>query len=150
MKATQSERHRWSWFFTPVLARLLQPRWQAWVVLAAAGLISGGSFLGWPVWVCPFHALTGVPCPGCGLSRAVTLLLQGKGEESLQVHAFAPVFLAGLVLIGGVSLLPERAYRQAVGWIGRFERRTGCSTILLILLIMYWVIRLITQGFHFI
>lgn len=146
----QPEGHRWSWFFTPVLARLLQPRWQAGVVIAAAGLLVGGAFLGWPLWVCPFHALTGVPCPGCGLSRAVILLLQGDWGGALRVHAFAPLLLAALVLMGVVSLLPERTYRQTVGWIARFERRTGSSSIFLIVLIMYWVIRLITQGFHFI
>jgi len=29
-------------------------------------------------WKCPFLALTGHPCPGCGMTDAVKFLLQGK------------------------------------------------------------------------
>lgn len=42
-------------------------------------------FLGWP---CPFRALTGLYCPGCGGTRAFSALLAGHVLESLKWHPF--------------------------------------------------------------
>ena len=57
-----------------------------------------------PGLVCPFRALTGLPCPLCGMTRAVTAGLRGDVIASLR---FQP---AGLVLIAlGVCLLVRRS-----------------------------------------
>ena len=47
---------------------------------------------------CLFRILFGIPCPGCGLSRAASLLTQGRLEESLTVHPFLIPRLFVLVL----------------------------------------------------
>ena len=47
---------------------------------------------------CLFRILFGMPCPGCGLSRAASLLTQGRLEESLTVHPFLIPLLFVLVL----------------------------------------------------
>ena len=47
---------------------------------------------------CLFRILFGIPCPGCGLSRAASLLTQGRLEESLSVHPFLIPLLFVLVL----------------------------------------------------
>ncbi len=135
---------------TPVLSRLLRPRWHAWVVLAAAAAQLGGSMLGVSLWVCPFHAFTGMPCPGCGLSRAIVLFLQGHWGEAFQAHAFAPLFFLGFVVMGVVSCLPGAAYQKTLVWIETFERQTGLTAVILISLMIYWLVRLITMGIHFI
>lgn len=44
---------------------------------------------------CPFVLLTGLPCAGCGMTRAVILLLKGRIVESLAMH---PMVL-GFVLL---------------------------------------------------
>ena len=38
---------------------------------------------------CAFHTLTGLPCPGCGLTRAVVCLCHGRLSESLAFHPLA-------------------------------------------------------------
>ena len=38
--------------------------------------------------VCPIRRLWGIPCPGCGISRAGMLLLEGKLKEAFRMHAF--------------------------------------------------------------
>ncbi|MCR4690348.1 MAG: DUF2752 domain-containing protein [Lachnospiraceae bacterium] len=45
--------------------------------------------------VCPMQIVCGIPCPGCGLTRAGVLLLQGKVAESFRMHPF----LMGWVLL---------------------------------------------------
>jgi len=48
--------------------------------------------------VCPFYNLTGLPCPGCGLTRAFVCLGHGQWRESLHWHPLG-------WLIYGVCLL---------------------------------------------
>jgi hypothetical protein len=39
------------------------------------------------VWRCPIYHIIGLPCPGCGMSRACLAFLQGNLSKSLQMHA---------------------------------------------------------------
>ena len=48
---------------------------------------------------CLFHLLTGLYCPGCGGTRAVKYLFQGKWGQSFVYHP--------LVLYGGAALALE-------------------------------------------
>lgn len=44
---------------------------------------------------CPFRFLTGISCPGCGMSRAVTSVLTGGFNEAFHFHPLVfvmPVF----------------------------------------------------------
>lgn len=59
---------------------------------------------------CPFHALTGLNCPGCGLTRGFHALFQGDILTALHFNALLPVYLLlflylfvslGLILIRG-------------------------------------------------
>jgi hypothetical protein len=53
---------------------------------------------------CPLHALTGVPCPGCGSTRAALAL---AGADVLEAVAFNPLAaLAGLVFLVGGFVAP--------------------------------------------
>lgn len=36
--------------------------------------------------ICLLNAITGIPCPGCGLTRAGVLALQGRFTESFTMH----------------------------------------------------------------
>jgi hypothetical protein len=45
---------------------------------------------------CPFHALTGMPCPGCGSTRALVALVGGDFAAAL---GWNPV--AALAILGG-------------------------------------------------
>lgn len=52
----------------------------------ALGLLWGVSQL-WPGAArCPFKALTGIPCPGCGGRRALDLVLQGRFCDALWLN----------------------------------------------------------------
>ena len=76
--------------FSPTLALLLQRRSLAVAISAAA---CGQMILvraGLPSWPCPFAHALGVPCPGCGLSRASVALVAGDWRTAFMLHAYAP------------------------------------------------------------
>ena len=128
--------------FAPVLGPLLQSRriivLLAAVTLALVALTSAGI----TVWQCPLRSTLGVPCPGCGLTRAMVLLIQGKWQASFDLHAFAPIFLGiGIILAIG-SVLPTRLQQMAAYQIANFERRTGIVALLGFSFMLYWFLRI--------
>ena len=54
----------------------------------------GGAFI-----PCPFHAATGLWCPGCGMTRAVHHLVTGDVTSALSSNVLLPVVL--LVAVWG-------------------------------------------------
>jgi hypothetical protein len=103
------------------------------VALAAAGAAWAVSPVHPPL-VCPLRALTGIPCPVCGMTRAVSAAMEGHLWESLR---FQPAGLALLLL--GVVLLVRR---------GRDPVRVPVWTVLTVLALMWaWNLTL-NPTFH--
>lgn len=130
-------------WFTPVISTFIQNRTES-LVLAGVGLAQVGLvYAHLPGWPCPFKAVFGIPCPGCGLSTACTQLLRGQWRESLQTHAFAPFFLLGLAVILVGCLLPDKTRAIFVQRIQTFESRSGITAWFLLALFCYWGLRLL-------
>ncbi len=51
--------------------------------------------------ICQFHRLTGLNCPGCGMTRALFALLHGEFLQALRDNALGVFTLAALALRGG-------------------------------------------------
>jgi hypothetical protein len=51
---------------------------------------------------CVFHRITGIDCPFCGMTRATLAIGRGDLRSALAFHPFAPVVLAGLVVLLGL------------------------------------------------
>ena len=127
--------------FTPVLAPLVQDRRITLILMGVAALQVWLTAMGFPGWQCPIKSSLGISCPGCGLSSAIVFLIQGQWRVAVSVHAFAPVFLIGYLLMMVAIILPERLHRGYVRWITWLERCTGIIPLLLISIIVYWVLR---------
>ena len=129
---------------TPIVTPILKERYLPYILagfgVAQITLVASGQH----GWQCPIKAALGIPCPGCGLTNATVLLLHGKWRESLATHAFAPIFLVGLLLITVVSLLPGRWRAKAVDAVALMEKRTGFAAIVLLALMGYWGMRLLS------
>lgn len=131
----------------PVLAALLEERSGSAIIVGVAVTHAGLVIAGLPAWQCPIRAATGVPCPGCGLSRATSALIHGDWRSAMDLHIFAPLFVLIFAVMAIVTLLPAQHHQRAVNMIRAFERRTGLVTITLLGLMLYWAIRLLWTGF---
>jgi len=125
------------------ISPLLRDRKFTLVVAGAAGVQIALVSLSLPGWECPFFRVTGIPCPGCGLTRAVILLLKGDLQASLRFHAFAPIVLLTAVALILVLLLPRSITQPAIARLDRLEQQTGFTVIILVGLILYWLARLL-------
>ena len=95
---------------------------------------------------CPGAALFGVPCPGCGLSRAASLLLHGDLQGALLLHPLSPV-LVPLVLAAATRAAFEHVRGAApavhTGRAARGLRRSQrlLSWLLVGLVLVVWAAR---------
>jgi len=62
--------------------------------------------------VCLMHRLTGLPCPGCGLTRSITCITHGELWKGAAYHPFGLVIWVLLVALTGYSLLPAARRRS--------------------------------------
>ncbi len=132
---------RQAWF-NPVFSGILSDPAER-LALTGFGVLQVGLHMaGLPGWVCPFKAVFGIPCPGCGLTAAMDELLHGQLFISLRTHAFAPVFLLAFLGILAAVVLPASIRARLVAGIAAFERRTGITAWVLSALMLYWGIRL--------
>jgi hypothetical protein len=49
--------------------------------------------------LCPFRLVTGLPCPGCGLTRSWVYLAHGRWAEATTSNPFGAVALAAVVAL---------------------------------------------------
>jgi len=78
------------------------------VFLAGLSLV-GYAWLGWNVIegsqhsalpsVCLFKEVTGLPCPSCGTTRSLLLLMNGELRASLMMNPFGFLLAAAIVVI---------------------------------------------------
>ena len=129
--------------FAPVLGPLLQSRGiivlLASVTLAQVALTATGI----TVWQCPVRSTLGVICPGCGLTRAMVLLIQGHWQASFDLHAFAPTFLGIGIFLAIGSILPAGLRQRVAYQIANFERHTGIVALLGLSFMVYWILRIL-------
>jgi hypothetical protein len=119
----------------PTAASILPPRLQAWlhrsertpafwlgkrcVLVAWLGLAVAvlcppqGAGLA----LCWVEGATGVPCPGCGMTRSLSCAARGMFTESWSHHPFG-LFVLGLFLFTAIqSLLPQTARNRIVRFL---------------------------------
>lgn len=76
--------------------------------------------------LCPFRLLTGLPCPGCGLTRSFCAIAQGRWGDAFADHLFGPALMAALVV--GIPLLYAEALTRRANPLLRailYSKRLG-------------------------
>jgi hypothetical protein len=116
----------------------------AWGALAAfaaaqsAGLIAPSALE--RVELCLFHAVTGLNCPGCGMTRALVAAFQGRWADAAQLHPLS-LPLIGLwtawLAWGCVNRLRARPFSQR--WPDLFAGARGWAGVAVVLAV--WLAR---------
>jgi hypothetical protein len=93
---------------------------------------------------CLLRNTTGMPCPGCGLTRSVVHAVHGDWKGSFQYHRMGPIIVGFLIL--------QMLYRLAWMLLARFRahiNRVGrildwALIPLMVLLMINWIPTLVT------
>ncbi|MBC8139678.1 MAG: DUF2752 domain-containing protein [Fibrella sp.] len=97
----------------------------------------GGSahLLGLPT-LCPLRAITGIACPGCGMTRALCLCCHGRFVEAITLyHPVVPLVFAGLLVAAGYGLLTNKPLPER--WFTVWAYGTAA------LMVAVWIARLL-------
>jgi hypothetical protein len=86
---------------------------------------------------CPFHALTGLHCPGCGTLRCLHALLHGDVPQALAYNILAVLALPFLI---AWACRVEVAAVRGRPWVGK-PLPTWVVRAILVLVVAYWVLR---------
>jgi hypothetical protein len=73
---------------------------------------------------CPFLRVTGLPCPGCGMTRSCLALLRGDFHAVWHFNPFGLVFAAFWAVVGFGVALPQPWRARFAGRLGFIERKT--------------------------
>ncbi len=89
--------------------------------------------------ICAFKNLTGIPCPGCGLTRSFVCLGHGHFADSVRYHPLGPILFLGF--IGAATLMLIRIKRPHF----LTQRRLDTPTLILaaFALLLLWPLRLL-------
>lgn len=94
--------------------------------------------------LCPLAGSFGIPCPGCGLTRATLALLHGDVRGALHLHPLVILVapLVGMLATSAVyELLRDPRHPPRLRW--RLRRRTvsAAAAALLVLTLGVWIAR---------
>lgn len=98
---------------SPTVRRVLALAFIGTVFVPASGL---------GVDLCPLHAATGLPCPGCGMTRAMGSVWHGAFADALGLHPFVALLwpLAAVVTLS--APLSRAQWERATSALGRWAR----------------------------
>jgi hypothetical protein len=82
--------------------------------------------------------MTGLWCPGCGLTRATHAVLRGDVGQAFGYNLLFPLFL-GAIVVGWLAWMRTALGRAPIGWLTRAPRWTGPAAALV--LIAFGVLR---------
>jgi hypothetical protein len=86
---------------------------------------------------CPFHALTGLHCPGCGSLRATHQLLHGNLWAALRLNPLMVLATPVVAYAIAASVWP----RLQTQWANRIAAHPAWPLAILIAVVAYWVLR---------
>jgi uncharacterized protein DUF2752 len=92
-------------------------------------------------WRCAFHQVTGLPCPTCGMTRAMRLALHGDFRAATQMH---PLWFIVVPACVAVAVAEMAGYWRGGRWGTVIERRGVLSALgsIGVALMVVWIARL--------
>jgi hypothetical protein len=98
-----------------------------WLALLAVGASTVLPLDGFGVDLCSLHRMTGLPCPGCGLTRGFIALTHADFVTAAGANPFALVLFPLFVGLAALAVGPEGMTRALLGWVRRRERAVASA-----------------------
>lgn len=141
-------------FPQPLEPELLSPREASrsrlMAFLGAATILVSVLYAPWsttgPI-LCPLRLVTGLPCPGCGLTRSFCAMTRGHFGEAFGYHIFGP-FLFVAVLIGTPMLAYEGITHRPIKLLERALFSKRIASFAAVALFGYHAVRLVVMGWN--
>lgn len=92
--------------------------------------------------LCPFRALTGYPCPGCGMTRAFCALSHGEFLRAVHFNALSPLLYVALIVVWTAALATVFNMPRARQALFRLRPTASVSVAILAGVLVWWVVRL--------
>jgi hypothetical protein len=90
--------------------------------------------------LCAFRLWTGLPCPGCGMTRAVFRMAHGDVATAFRFHPVAPVLAVFVAVVLAGALVGVATGRDPV-WRAVTRRATEIVLAAIGVLVATWVVR---------
>lgn len=111
-------------------------------VLATVGAV----FVLWFHWPCPIRTVLKVPCPSCGITRALKLALRGQLAEASAMHPGVWVAVPVVAILGALEVT---GFVRTGAWGGsaRLRGRNAILGVTVALLALIWLLRATAGAF---
>ncbi|MCP4630706.1 MAG: DUF2752 domain-containing protein [bacterium] len=136
--------------FKPVLSTIIRNRRISIIIMMAVIIQTGLSLHHITFWSCPLARTAGIPCPGCGLTRAMEAMLRCDWGMMARFHVFAPLVGFTVLLISASAFLPGAARIELAERIEAVEKKTGIPGVFVTGLVAYWLFRIVFTREDFI
>ena len=98
------------------------------------------------VEICPMKRLSGLPCPGCGITRSICWTSRGRLDRAFHMHPLGTAtWLAAVV--GATSLVWSRRFRERFSEYFRRRQRAvvWITNSCVALLLLFGILRILFQ-----
>jgi hypothetical protein len=128
-----------------ILVHPVNDRGQSWIVFGILSIFLIVAYLWLPsdngIILCYFRNLTGLPCPGCGITRSLCAIAKGELLQSFQYHIFGP--LVFLIAVGfWVRAIIEIKYHKTVTILISDRIKRKLIPALIIFICLFWSFRI--------
>ncbi len=131
-----------------ILSCFLRSRLAALFVVAGPVAFVAAYELGLIFWGCPFHSMTGLDCPGCGMTRALASLARCDFEGAAMYHPFVFPLAVLWGMFAVAACLPERSREKLAFVVSKIEERTWLVPIGTALFFFFGVARIAWEVWH--
>lgn len=107
------------------------------------GVLLAGRAVGIPGPPCPLRTLTGIPCPGCGMTRTAEAMAQGQVAHALGIDAAAVLLVVAIGVLAAVHLVRVVIRRRPPP---RLLEGWAVPAVLGALVLVHWGTTLVTGG----
>jgi hypothetical protein len=92
--------------------------------------------------LCPLRALTGYPCPGCGMTRAFCSIGHGELARAIGYNALSPLVFLAVLGVWAHALATILKLEGARAALERMMPGARAARLLLALTLVWWLARL--------